>query len=114
MGLYESCQLENLFAAVRQWCEKMSFEYCGGLGVSAGELIGVLMEMISFSKGPARSAHKGMLKLADAISRHESIDDIMCEPWHFPRKLYIQIANKNWNNLAKKNGIDPRDLYRQL
>ena len=43
MGLYESRQLASLFEAVRQWCDRMAFSYCGGLGVSAGELIGVLM-----------------------------------------------------------------------
>ena len=40
--------------------------------------------------------------------------NIYVEPFFFPRFLYIWIANKNWNNTAKKNGIRPEDLYRRL
>ena len=58
MGLYESSQLENLFTAVRQWSGKMNYDYCGGLGISAGELIGTLMGYIPFHLGPSKKAAK--------------------------------------------------------
>ena len=114
MGLYESSQLVNLFTAVRKWCIKMDFEYCGGLGASAGELLGTVAEHIPLAVGPGRNASRGMDRLAEAINKHASIEDIFVEPFMFPRKLYIQIANRNWNNLARKNGISPKELYRQL
>ena len=114
MGLYESRQLVNLFAAVRQWCSKMGFAYCGGLGVSAGELLGVLMEALPFSFGPAKTVFEGLNQLACAVDSGEATDEIYAEPYHFPRSLYILIANTNWNRTARKNGIRPEDLYRQL
>ena len=114
MGLYESSQLVNLFYAVTQWSRKMGFEYCGGLGVSAGELIGGLMEMIPFGKGPIRKTAEGMDLLACAINSGSRTYDIYAEPKGFPKWLFIQIANNNWDRLAKKNGIDPKELYRQL
>ena len=114
MGLYESSQLVNLFYAVTQWSRKMGFEYCGGLGVSAGELIGGLMEMIPFGKGPIRKTAEGMDMLARAINSGSRTYDIYAEPKGFPKWLFIQIANNNWDRLAKKNGIDPQELYRQL
>ena len=114
MGLYESSQLVNLFYAVTQWSRKMGFEYCGGLGVSAGELIGGLMEMIPFGKGPIRKTSEGMDLLARAINSGSRTYDIYAEPKGFPKWLFIQIANNNWDRLAKKNGIDPQELYRQL
>ena len=114
MGLYESSQLVNLFYAVTQWSRKMGFEYCGGLGVSAGELIGGLMEMIPFGKGPIRKTSEGMDLLARAINSGSRTYDIYAEPKGFPKWLFIQIANNNWDRLAKKNGIDPKELYRQL
>lgn len=114
MGLYESSQLVNLFSAVTQWSRKMGFDYCGGLGVSAGELLGGLMEMIPFGKGPIRKTSEGMDLLARAINSESKTYDIYAEPKGFPKWLFIQIANVNWDRTARKNGIDPKELYRQL
>lgn len=114
MGLYESSQLVNLFSAVRRWCGKCGFKYCGGLGISAGELLGTLMEVIPFRRWATKTAAKGMERLADAINRGSAVEDIYAEPYGFPRSLYIWIANTNWDLTAKKNGISPKDLYTRL
>ena len=114
MGLYESQQLVNLFTAVRQWSSKMGFDYCGGLGISAGEMIGLLVQQLPQGFWPTNKIYKGIKTLADAINRNARIEDIYAEPFLFPRSLYLGIANRNWNNLARKNGIKPKDLYRKL
>lgn len=114
MGLYESSQLVNLFSAVKQWCGKCGFEYCGGLGISAGELLGTLMEVVPFRMGATKKAAKGMDRLSEAINRGQVTEDIYAEPHGFPRSLYIWIANTNWNRTARQNGISPEDLYRRL
>ena len=114
MGLYESKQLKNLFEAVRQWCTEMDFEYCGGLGISAGELLGTLIGQKPFDKSSNKKAIEGIERLTKAIIHEVKMEDIFAEPHHFPRWLYIAIANTNWNRLAKKAGIKPKDLYRQL
>ena len=114
MGLYESRQLRNLFSAVRRWCAEMDFEYCGGLGISAGELLGTLVKSGSFEKGSTKKVALGTFCLAEAVNSRTCMDDYFAEPHGFPRWLYILIANTNWNRLAKKAGIRPKDLYRQL
>ena len=114
MGLYESSQLRNLFEAVRQWCGEMDFGYKGGLGISAGELLGTLAKQGSFEKGPNRNAARGMKRLAEAINSGTETADIFAEPHLFPRWLYIVIANTNWNRLARMAGNKPKDLYRKL
>lgn len=114
MGLYESRQLANLFDAARQWCRAMGFDYCGGLGVSAGELLGVLMEHVPFRLGATRDAARGIDALADAIDGGKAMAEVYAEPHLFPRWLYLWIANVNWNRLARQNGIAPRELYRRL
>ncbi len=113
MGLYESKQLGNLFSSVSEWCNKMHFSYCGGLGISAGELIGVLMQHIPFKIGPTKTISKKMDQLASAISNRLLAGEMYAEPFCFPRFLYIFVANTNWNRIAKKNGIRPKDLYCQ-
>jgi hypothetical protein len=114
MGLYESCQLQSLFSAVRQWCAKMGFDYCGGLGISAGELLGELMMHLPFRFGATKKVAEGMDKLAKAINTSGAISNMFAEPYAFPRALYIAIANANWNRTAKANGLQPSDLYRKL
>ncbi len=114
MGLYESRQLRHLFEAVRQWCEKLSFVYGGGLGVSAGELAGALMEHIPFERGVTGSMAKGMDRLAEAINGKRTTEDIFAQPRAFPRALYIAIANAGWKKMAKANGLPPAELYRRL
>lgn len=111
MGLYESSQLDNLFGAVKQWCAKTSCQYCGGLGVSAGELMGTLMDVIPFRRGTTKKASQGMDRLVQAIDNSEAIGDIYAEPFAFPRWLYVLIANTNWNRTSRKNGIRPKDMY---
>ena len=114
MGLYESKQLRNLFSAVRQWCADMDFEYCGGLGINAGELIGTLIDQKSFDNISNKKVIEGIECLAEAVNSGKVMEDIFAEPHHFPRWLYIAIANTNWNRLAKKAGIRPKDLYKRL
>ena len=114
MGLYESRQLVNLFSAVKQWCRGMHFDFCGGLGVSAGEMIGVIAETIPFHRGPAKKVADGLQQMAEAISAGEAMEEAYAEPYHFPRALYIAIANHGWKKAAKGNGIRPADLYRKL
>ena len=114
MGLYESRQLVNLFSAVKQWCEKTGFAYCGGLGVAAGELVGGLMEFMPFEKGFTAGIARGEDRLAGAINEAREIEDIYSGPVHFPRWLYIAITHSGRARMAKANGMKKEDLYRQL
>lgn len=114
MGLYESRQLVNMFETVKQWCKAMDFRYCGALGVSAGELVGVLLDYGFFGKWPLQTINNALIALAKAIDRNETIEDTYTEPLHFPRSLYIAIANSGWKKAAKRNGIDPGLLFRSM
>ncbi len=114
MGLYEPCQLENLFEAVRQWCGVMRFEYRGGLGLSAGEFIGVMADSLPLTAGPLKNVGTGLQKLAGAIDTGTSLQEIYTGPRFLPRPLFVFIANQSWNGEAKQNGIRPADLYRRL
>ncbi len=114
MGLYETSQLSGLFEAVRQWCGRTGFLFCGGLGVSAGELIGVLMQHLPFRLWPTTKIARGMDRLAEAIRNGGPAGTILAGPVLFPRSLYIWIANTSWNRTARKNGLKPEDLYRRM
>lgn len=114
MGLYESEQLVNLFSAVRMWTMEMNFDYCGGLGIGAGELVGGLMEIIPFGTWPLGSIAEGLVLLNEAIGNGTVMEDRYTGPVGFPRALYIAIANSGWKRMARKNGIRNKDLFRKL
>ncbi|MBR2531493.1 MAG: flavodoxin family protein [Lachnospiraceae bacterium] len=114
MGLYEAGQLENLFEAVRQWCGVMQFEYCGGLGLSAGEFIGVMANALPITAGPLKTVGLGLQKLAGAIDTGTPLQEVYTGPRFLPRPLFVFIANQSWNGEARRNGIRPADLYRRL
>ena len=114
MGLYETRQLVNLFDAVRQWCSAMDFVYCGGLGIGAGEVIGTLMAQSPTGFGVTREVLQGIANLAEVIDTSSRTEEICAGPAHFPRSVYLAIANASWNRTAKRNGLDPKELYRRL
>lgn len=114
MGLCESRQLVSLFSSVRLWCRQADAAYGGGLGVSAGELVGPLTDMLPFGFGPTRDIAAGMHRLADAVRQGRECGDLYTEPAGFPRALYLAIANAGWNLQAKENGLRREDLFRRL
>lgn len=114
MGLYENRQLKNILEMIKQFSEIMHFEYCGSLGISAGELIGPIMDMMPLQKGPGKGVYEGMLELANHINNKEKMDDIYKSVRLIPRWLFIKIANISFNLTGKRNGLKPIDLRKTL
>jgi multimeric flavodoxin WrbA len=114
MGLYESRQISNLLSMMKCWCEKCDYEYCGGLAVGAGEMITNMVNVKNPEKGMARNTGTGMIKLANAIDRSGSIEDIYADPYKCSRGAYIFMANMSWPLHAKSLGVKKKELLRQL
>ena len=109
MGLYESKQIRNLLGMVKDWSDKCGYDYCGGIAIGAGEMMGMVMG----PKGPAKNVVEGLDKLAAAINTSAMIEDYYADAHLFPRCLYILAANSGWPKGAKKNGLKKRDLLRR-
>ncbi|MBO4458086.1 MAG: flavodoxin family protein [Butyrivibrio sp.] len=112
MGMYESSQLKNLMSMVRDWCGKCGYEYCGGIAIGAGEMMGAMMKAADIKKGPTRNIASGLDALAKAISSSSSIEDIYADAYKFPRAIYMFIANSFWPRRGKENGLKKKDLLR--
>jgi hypothetical protein len=92
----------------------MDFVYCGGLGIGAGEVIGTLMAQSPTGFGVTREVLQGIANLAEVIDTGSRTEELYAGPSLFPRSAYLAIANASWSRTAKKNGIDPKELYRKL
>ncbi len=114
MGMYESSQMRNLLGMVKSWCDKCGFEYCGGLAVGCGEMMGMFMAPQSKAKGPAKNVIEGLDALALSVNMSSSIGDIFADAHKFPRCMYMFAANTGWPKAGKLNGLKKKDLYRRL
>ena len=113
MGLYESCQIKNLLSMVKSWSDKCGFDYCGGVAIGSGEMMGMFMNPKSKGKGPAKHVIEGLNTLADAINTFSMIEDIYADAYMFPRWMYMFAANTGWPKAGKINGLKRKDLLRR-
>lgn len=72
------------------------------------------MDILPLNNLLMKKIAQGMDRLSKVIDACAKTDDIYTEPHRFPRPLYILIANRNWNRTAILNGLQPKDLYRQI
>ncbi len=103
-GLYESRQNVNLLNMIKDFCADNGFLYRGAVAIGAGEVVGTLMRGGGRSLWPARNAGLSLARLARAILKSKETGDIYADTFLFPRRLYILIANTNWQRLKKKKG----------
>lgn len=114
MGFYESKQIHNLMNIMENWANKAGYEFCGGLAIGAGEMIGPLLTKIPLDKGPVKNVGEGIIMLAEAIEAEKTMDVVYKNPYMFPRIAYMTAANAGWVPNGKSNGLTKKDLYRKL
>ena len=107
LGFYESQQIQNLLAFVRNWCDGCGYTYAGGLAVGAGAMNAQLLKL-----PPAKNAVAGLERFASAILDKRSINDHYEDSFRFPRAAYVFAANRSWLPKGKKNGLTKEDLRR--
>lgn len=103
-GLYESKQNENLLRMINDWGKDCGFQYCGGLAIGAGEVMGTLMRNTKHVLWPAHNVLSDLAHLAEAIDADRDAGERYADAFLFPRWLYILIANVNWQRLKKQAG----------
>lgn len=113
MGFYESSQIKNLLGMVKSWSDECGFDYCGGVAVGSGEMMGMFMDPNSKAKGPAKNVIEGLDTLAGAINTSSSLEDIYADAYMFPRWMYIFAANTGWPKAGKLNGLKKGDLLKR-
>ena len=107
LGFYESQQIRNLLAFVRNWCDGCGYTYAGGLAVGAGAMNAQLLKL-----PPAKNAVAGLERFASAILDKRCINDHYEDSFRFPRAAYVFAANRSWLPKGKKNGLTKEDLRR--
>lgn len=110
MGFFESKQIENLLSMVKTWCGVCGFEYCAGLAVGAGEMMG---QVLGFgSNGPAKYVYDSLITFGELISNSGKAEDVYTKSNKFPRFLYFLAANSGMRKGGKENGLSRKDMLK--
>lgn len=111
MGFYESVQISNLLSMVRSWCQKCGLNYCGGIAIGAGEMMG---QVLGYgSNGPGKYVYDDLIKIGEAVNVSGSIGDIYTKANKFPRIAYFMAGNMGLKKSAKKNGLTVKEVLKQ-
>lgn len=101
LGFYEAEQIKHLFDIVANWCVKMGVTYGGGIAVGAGPMVRIVQEM-SLKINLNKETDKGFSKLAAAVSKGESVDNIYCKT-AIPRWVYLMAAHSKFRKEIREN-----------
>lgn len=110
-GFYEGIQAETALKVMQNWCAKVGFTWCGGIGVGGGGAL-PLMAAAPPEHGPKAPINKALLAMAECIAQGSKNGG-----WEnryvsvaFPRVLYKMAAQTGWRHEIKANGGKAKDL----
>jgi hypothetical protein len=112
-GFWESAQTESALRIVRSFARSSSLSWGGGLGIGSGGMIEGL------AKAPPEMPIKkpvsaGLQWLSGLVARGETPGELRYVQHAFPRWAYIAMAHLGWRQMARANGLRPRDIRRTV
>jgi len=111
-GFYEGKQNYTAFEIIKNWCGHSGVIFGGGIGQGAGEMLG-LLKNIPLNKSPFANLGKTLEKMTEQMEKKKPFEITYLNP-NFPRFLWRIMATRNWNALAKKNGLKKKDIVKRL
>ena len=101
LGFYESIQIKNLLAIVRNWCARMGMTYGGGIAIGAGPMFSALRKM-PVHRWPNQKLGNAMKEMAEAVMSGNVMDDCYLQSG-IPRWGYVMAAHRMFGQEIKKN-----------
>lgn len=111
-GFYEGSQNAPALEVLRHWSNRTGLVWGQGVGVGTGGMI-VPLKKVALGKGPKKNLGKAFGILSENILAKRSADNLLINA-NFPRFLYKYSAHRNWNAIARANGLQRKDLYRKI
>lgn len=100
-GRYESEQIKLLFRIMENWCGRMGIQYCGGLAIGAGEMLGKLNQVSGWEK-LNQKLFDGIRYLAGMISQRRRMENYYTEPpSNYTKLTYMLGARIRFNRIAQ-------------
>jgi predicted MPP superfamily phosphohydrolase len=111
-GFYEGKQNNIAFEIIKNWCEQTGVKFGGGIGQGAGEMIGHTKHLPK-DRDLFKNLTFALQIMEKNIEAKQPMEIQYLSP-NFPIFLYRFMAVRNWNKLAKNNGLNKKDILRRL
>lgn len=113
-GFLEGTQNKTAIKIMKNYCNRLNFNWRFGIGVGGGEFIAGSKDMPLNSR-MKKPVYNAFLILKEDIENNSniSVDDILVNP-RIPKFIYKLAGNMGWKSMAKKNNLKPKDLYKQI
>ena len=107
-GFYEGEQNALALNMIRHFCDAAGVKWGQGLGIGGGGMLGVSQ----IGVGPLKDIGIALSNFAANINKNKSGDNVFTHP-NFPKLLYKIGAHFNFIQMAKKNGVNRKALYKR-
>lgn len=113
-GFLEGTQNKTAIKIMKNYCNRLNFNWRFGVGVGGGEFMAGSknMPLNSRMKKPVYNAFLTLKKDIENDS-NVTLDNILANP-KVPKFIYKLTANMGLKSMAKKNNLRPKDLYKQI
>jgi len=111
-GFYEGKQNNIAFEIIKNWCEQTGVKFGGGIGQGAGEMIGHTKDLTK-DRDLFKNLTCALKIMTENIEIKQPMEIQYLSP-NFPRFLWRFMGVRNWNNLAKNNGLSKKDILKRL
>ncbi|EKQ55022.1 MULTISPECIES: hypothetical protein [unclassified Clostridium] len=113
-GFIEGTQNKTAINIMKNYCNRLKFNWRCGVGLGGGEFIAGSKDMPLNSR-MKRPVYNAFLALKEDIenSSYEIKNDILTNA-KMPKFIFKIAGNLAWKAMAKKNNLKPKDLYGQI
>ncbi|MDR0465606.1 MAG: NAD(P)H-dependent oxidoreductase [Treponema sp.] len=111
-GFYEGKQNNIAFDIIKNWCDHTGVMFGGGIGQGAGEMISRTKHLPK-DRDLFKALNCALQIMAENINTKKPMEIQYLSP-NFPKFLWRLMAVRNWNNLAKNNGLSKKDILKRL
>jgi len=111
-GFYEGKQNHIAFDIIKNWCDQTGVKFGGGIGQGAGEMISRTKHLPK-ERDLFKNLNYALQTMAENIETKQPMGIQYLTP-NFPKFLWQFMAVRNWNNLAKNNGLKKKDILKRL
>lgn len=111
-GFYEGQQNHIAINILENWCEHCGLHFGQGIGLGAGEMLGVIQN-VPLGHGPLKNLGSAISLLTNNIIEQRNGESILFSP-NFPYFAWHCYATSFWNSLGKQNHLKRKDIVRKL
>ncbi|MCL2252721.1 MAG: hypothetical protein FWC12_12520 [Treponema sp.] len=111
-GFYEGCQNNIAFEIIKNWCQHSGVKFGGGIGQGGGEML-VRTKHFPQERDLFKSLTCALQLMAQNMETKKPME-VQYLTSNFPKFLWKFMAVRNWNNVAKSNGLTKKDVLKRL